>query len=95
MTLWNTGEDAYRPEAYGQFITIQRKVGSGAGYQTSGERGNIVSRSRDEMLAIIDHLSIDAGESYRHLMLMSSAACIGCLLLHATGVMTSVLTHNT
>lgn len=61
VTLWNSGEDAYRPDVYGQFITIQRKVGSGAGYQMSGERGNIVSRSRDEMLAIVDHLSIDAG----------------------------------
>lgn len=79
VTLWNTGEDAFRPDVYGQFITVQRKVGSGASYQTSGERGNIVSRSRDEMLAIVDHLSIDAGASCRRFVLhVMQAICAVC-----------------
>jgi hypothetical protein len=79
VTLWNTGDDAYRPDVYGQFITITRKVGAGAGYLMTGERGNIVSRVRDEMLSIIDHLSIDAGVRHNFVKVVLTR-CV-CLLI--------------
>lgn len=62
MTLWNTGDDAYRADEYGPFITVTRTIaGSGTKWQMTGKRGNIVSTSKEEMSAVIDHLSIDAG----------------------------------
>lgn len=83
VTLWNTGEDAYRPDAYGRFITIQRRAGSGSGYQLSGERGNIVSRSRDEMLEVIDHLSIDAANPIAGVCRFSHCDSLCCAVSRA------------
>jgi len=28
VTLWNKGEDAYQPEKWGSFITIDRRIGN-------------------------------------------------------------------
>ena len=27
VTLWNKGEDAYQPEKFGSFITVERRIG--------------------------------------------------------------------
>ena len=28
VTLWNKGEDAYQPEKFGNFITVERRIGN-------------------------------------------------------------------
>jgi hypothetical protein len=65
VTLWNTGDDAYRADEYGRFITVTRTfTGNGTKWQMTSKRGNIVSTSKQEMEAVMDHLSIDAGTTH-------------------------------
>ncbi|KAJ3416307.1 Structural maintenance of chromosomes protein 6 [Chytridiales sp. JEL 0842] len=49
VTLRNQGPDAYRPEQYGDRITIERKI-----LKDDQE----ISRKREEIIAILDHFSI-------------------------------------
>jgi hypothetical protein len=63
VTLWNSGDDAYRPEVYGDSITIERSFrNSGASvwklYTSRGHKvPNIKKKDIDQ---ILDHLSINA-----------------------------------
>ncbi|KAI8917698.1 P-loop containing nucleoside triphosphate hydrolase protein [Powellomyces hirtus] len=62
VTIRNEGSDAYRPEDYGDAITIERKIrreGSNS-YKIKSARGNVISTKRDELLAIMDNMQIHA-----------------------------------
>ena len=51
VTLWNTGEEAFRLQAYGDRITIERRItGSGASkYRVLNAHDRVVSEKRDDM----------------------------------------------
>ena len=53
VTLWNTGEEAYRPHVFGDRITIERRItGSGASkYRVLTAQDRAVSDKRDDMQA--------------------------------------------
>ncbi|KAJ3416308.1 Structural maintenance of chromosomes protein 6 [Chytridiales sp. JEL 0842] len=60
VTLRNQGPDAYRPEAYGDRIAIERRImkdGSG-GYRIKACNGKVISTKREEIVTILDHFSI-------------------------------------
>ena len=56
----NRGRDAFRPDAYGELITIERRInadGNGA-WKIRGAHGKTVSTKREELDAICDHANI-------------------------------------
>ena len=60
VKLRNEGEDAYKPEIYGDTISIERKWSKeGAGsYTIKSETGTVVSRKREELTEILDHVQL-------------------------------------
>ena len=56
VTLWNTGEEAFRPQVYGDRVTIERRItGSGASkYRVLNPQGRVVSEKRDDMQVAAD-----------------------------------------
>jgi len=61
VTLLNRGEDAYKHDIYGDFITIERSisVGSGfSGYKLLDHTGKERSRNKKELDAMLDQLNI-------------------------------------
>ncbi|KAJ9084323.1 Structural maintenance of chromosomes protein 6, variant 2 [Entomophthora muscae] len=61
LELWNRGSDAFKPEVYGKFIRIQRKIngeGSGGGFKIISSEGKTISSRKDELVAICDHMKI-------------------------------------
>jgi chromosome segregation ATPase len=61
VRIRNRGSDAYKPEVYGNSITIVRKLireGSG-GYKIKSASDRIISTRRDEITNICDYLNIE------------------------------------
>ena len=56
----NLGRDAYKPEIYGESITIERKIGvdSSGGYKIENSRNKTVSSKKDELIAVLDHFNM-------------------------------------
>lgn len=69
VTLWNTGEDAFQPEVFGEQLTIERtiKLGSSAAAAASSSwkllnhLGQKVSTTKKRIDDLLDHLNINAG----------------------------------
>ncbi|KAJ3094007.1 Structural maintenance of chromosomes protein 6, partial [Phlyctochytrium planicorne] len=60
VRIRNMGPDTYRPEFYGSKIIIERKItkeGHGC-YKIKSEKGTTISTTKEEIIAICDHLSI-------------------------------------
>lgn len=60
VSLRNEGEDAYKHDVYGDTISIERKLskeGSG-GYTIRAHSGAVVSRKREELTEILDHVQL-------------------------------------
>ncbi|KAJ3362302.1 Structural maintenance of chromosomes protein 6 [Allomyces arbusculus] len=67
VKLANRGADAYRPEIFGDFIQVERRItrnerGSGGGYAIRGEHGKVSDRKKDLDL-ICDHFGIHVDNS--------------------------------
>ncbi|KNE61697.1 hypothetical protein AMAG_06499 [Allomyces macrogynus ATCC 38327] len=67
VKLANRGADAYRPEIFGNFIQVERRItrnerGSGGGYAIRGEHGKVSERKKDLDL-ICDHFGIHVDNS--------------------------------
>ncbi|KAJ2411882.1 Structural maintenance of chromosomes protein 6, partial [Coemansia sp. RSA 2530] len=62
VQLRNRGPDAYRPELYGSSIVIERQLSSGtvtSQYKLrNGDTGEVVSKKKDDLVAITDHMAI-------------------------------------
>ncbi|RKO86787.1 P-loop containing nucleoside triphosphate hydrolase protein, partial [Blyttiomyces helicus] len=62
VKLRNKGQDAYKPEVYGDVIAVERNLvmeGSGS-YKIRSAKGVVISTKRDELINICDHLRIQA-----------------------------------
>ncbi|EFN87370.1 Structural maintenance of chromosomes protein 6 [Harpegnathos saltator] len=58
ITLTNKGDAAYKPETYGDVITIVRTIGPTSSYKIKNWRGEIISTKRDELDDIISSMNI-------------------------------------
>lgn len=61
VTIKNGGLEPYRPEVYGESITVTRhftQTGS-TSYKIKNKLGKTVTNTRDELSAILDHYLID------------------------------------
>ena len=61
LTLKNSGHEAYRPDEYGNAITITRSFtqNGSSSYKIKNQQGRLVSNKREELSAILDHFMID------------------------------------
>jgi chromosome segregation ATPase len=61
ITLKNCGHEAFRPDEYGNTITITRSFtqNGSSSYKIKNQHGRLVSNKRDELSAILDHFMID------------------------------------
>ena len=67
MTLWNTGDDAYRHDQYGDFLTIERKfrkngVSVWKVLTSTGESVSTITKKeikKKDIYHILDHLNIN------------------------------------
>ena len=61
VTIKNAGMEPYRPEVYGDSITVTRHFtqAGNASYKIKNKLGRTVSTTRDELSAILDHYLID------------------------------------
>lgn len=63
VTIWNTGDDAFHPQLYGQQITVQRRItASGSStWKLSDQDGRKVGPgNKDQVDELLNHLSIEA-----------------------------------
>ncbi|XP_018057117.1 PREDICTED: structural maintenance of chromosomes protein 6 [Atta colombica] len=58
ITLINKGDTAYKPEVYGNIITVLRTIGTTSSYKIKNWRGEIISTKRDELDNIISMMNI-------------------------------------
>ncbi|XP_071562510.1 structural maintenance of chromosomes protein 6-like [Temnothorax nylanderi] len=58
ITLVNKGDTAYKPDIYGDTITVIRTIGNTSSYKIKNWRGEIVSTKRDELDSIITTMNI-------------------------------------
>uniref|UniRef100_A0A8C6VT87 Structural maintenance of chromosomes protein 6 n=1 Tax=Naja naja TaxID=35670 RepID=A0A8C6VT87_NAJNA len=60
ITLRNRGEDAFKPEQYGDCITINQHITSEGhrSYKLKSNTGNLISSKKEELTAILDHFNI-------------------------------------
>ncbi|KAJ1962491.1 Structural maintenance of chromosomes protein 6 [Dipsacomyces acuminosporus] len=62
VQLRNRGDDAYFPELFGSSIIIERQLSTGTPPSQfrikNGETGAVVSRKKEDLVAITDHMSI-------------------------------------
>lgn len=61
VTLKNGGHEPFRPDIYGESITVVRyftQTGN-TSYKIKSKEGKTVSTTREELSAILDHFSID------------------------------------
>ncbi|XP_011701842.1 PREDICTED: structural maintenance of chromosomes protein 6 [Wasmannia auropunctata] len=58
ITLVNKGDTAYKPEIYGDTITVVRNIGTTSSYKIKNWRGEIISTKRDELDNIITIMNI-------------------------------------
>jgi len=63
VSLRNEGPDAYRPEEYGELITVERTITqSSSGMRLlNGRTGAVVSTARGELERILDQFNIEVG----------------------------------
>ena len=70
MTLLNRGSDGYQPEVYGDYITVERCISLGGGYngfKLLDASGKERSRNKKDLFAMLDQLNIQVdnpGEFY-------------------------------
>lgn len=60
ITLRNKGPDAYNPKAYGEAITVERRItsdGSGS-YKIKSADDKVISTKRDELVTILEQFNI-------------------------------------
>ncbi|XP_032068482.1 structural maintenance of chromosomes protein 6 isoform X1 [Thamnophis elegans] len=60
VTLRNRGEDAFKPEQYGDSITINQHITSEGhrSYKLKSNTGVLISSKKEELTAILDHFNI-------------------------------------
>ncbi|XP_018302040.1 structural maintenance of chromosomes protein 6 [Mycetomoellerius zeteki] len=58
ITLVNKGDAAFKPEVYGDIITVLRTIGTTSSYKIKNWRGEIISTKRDELDNIISTMNI-------------------------------------
>ncbi|XP_036604507.1 structural maintenance of chromosomes protein 6 [Trichosurus vulpecula] len=60
ITLRNRGEDAFKPNVYGDAITVHQHISveGSRTYKLKGQTGNLVSAKKEELIAILDHFNI-------------------------------------
>uniref|UniRef100_A0A2D4N836 Structural maintenance of chromosomes protein 6 n=1 Tax=Micrurus spixii TaxID=129469 RepID=A0A2D4N836_9SAUR len=60
ITLRNRGEDAFKPEQYGDCITINQHITSEGhrSYKLKSNTGVLISSKKEELTAILDHFNI-------------------------------------
>ena len=61
VTLLNKGSDGYHPEIYGNYITVERSISLGSGYngfKLLDEKGKERSRNKKDLFAMLDQLNI-------------------------------------
>ncbi|KAJ3076742.1 Structural maintenance of chromosomes protein 6 [Podochytrium sp. JEL0797] len=60
VSIHNKGPDAFKPEIYGQTIIVERTIannGTGS-YKIKDADGNIQARRKEDLTALLDHMSI-------------------------------------
>ncbi|XP_069829239.1 structural maintenance of chromosomes protein 6 [Dendropsophus ebraccatus] len=60
IKLRNRGQDAFRPDVYGESIVIQQRLTTDGGrsYKLKSSSGSLVSSKKEELTAILDHFNI-------------------------------------
>ncbi|KAI8812060.1 hypothetical protein BJ742DRAFT_794687 [Cladochytrium replicatum] len=60
VTISNRGYDGYQPDRYGESITVERRFheDGASQYKIRDERGKVVSTKKEDLTAILDHMSI-------------------------------------
>ncbi|XP_027711421.1 structural maintenance of chromosomes protein 6 [Vombatus ursinus] len=60
ITLRNRGDDAFKPDVYGDTITVHQHISveGSRSYKLKGQMGNLVSAKKEELTAILDHFNI-------------------------------------
>ncbi|KAG2177018.1 hypothetical protein INT43_007672, partial [Umbelopsis isabellina] len=60
VKIINKGIDAYKPDVYGEFIMVERRISKNgsSGYKIKTAAGKTISTKREELIAICDHMSI-------------------------------------
>ncbi|MFT7810673.1 structural maintenance of chromosomes protein 6 [Arapaima gigas] len=60
ITLRNRGQDAYKPEVYGEAVIVELRISSEGlrTYKLKGKTGQLVSTKKDELVSILDHFNI-------------------------------------
>jgi chromosome segregation ATPase len=60
VKVLNGGKDAYKPELYGDVISIERRFSKdgSSGYKIKAKAGNTVSTKREELQEILDHMQL-------------------------------------
>jgi len=61
VTMWNTGDDAFEREVYGDFITVERRIAPNAGHFTlKNAAGRKVAGGRAALTAMLEALDLNA-----------------------------------
>ncbi|XP_042573816.1 structural maintenance of chromosomes protein 6-like [Cyprinus carpio] len=60
ITLRNRGRDAYKPDVFGQSITVDLRISSEGirTYKLRSKTGHLVSSKKEELISILDHFNI-------------------------------------
>ncbi|KAE8605149.1 hypothetical protein XENTR_v10014988 [Xenopus tropicalis] len=60
ITLRNRGQDAYKPDVFGNSITVQQRLTTDGSrtYKLKSATGAVVSNKKEELTAILDHFNI-------------------------------------
>lgn len=60
LQLKNQGNEAFKPEVYGQSIIVERRINADGGghWKIKSAQGKTVSTKREELNAICDHANI-------------------------------------
>lgn len=62
VTLWNEGEDAYRPHEFGRSIEIERRISERGGnsFKLKNSQGKTVASGNSAVKELLTHFQIDA-----------------------------------
>lgn len=77
VTLLNRGSDGYQPEVYGDFITVERSISLGGGYngfKLLDAEGKEKSRNKKDLDNMLDQLNIQVDNPGELLWLISSSS---------------------
>ncbi|XP_056420218.1 structural maintenance of chromosomes protein 6 [Hyla sarda] len=60
IKLRNRGQDAFRPDVYGESIIVQQRLTADGGrsYKMKSSTGSLISSKKEELTAILDHFNI-------------------------------------